>query len=84
MRYETEFQRCYRNPDVNEVYFGEEPTSLIRMKNQHKKQSVTECGKCGSLDKKITFMCCHEVEAVKYFELLGKRYGDANAVALHF
>ena len=28
----------------------------------------------------VEFLCCNEVEAVEYFELLGMRYSDVNAV----
>ena len=48
-----------------------------------KNQSVTEwyrCGKGEAIDKYLDCLCCHEVEAVEYFELLGMRYGDINAV----
>ena len=30
--------------------------------------------------QKIECLCCHEVEAIKYFESLGMIYGDTNAV----
>ena len=46
-------------------------------------QSVTEwhrCGKCCAMDKNIGCLWCHEVEAVKYFELLDMIYRDKNAV----
>ena len=46
-------------------------------------QSVTEwygCCKCEAIDKYVECLYFHEVEAVEYFELLGMRYGDINAV----
>ena len=52
------------------------------MKNQQN-QSVTERyrgRKCGATDKNVEWLCCHEVEAMGYFELLGMRYGDMDAV----
>ena len=67
---------------VNEVCFDKGPISLIRMKNQQN-QSVTERyrgRKCGARDKNVEWLCCHEVEAMGYFELLGMRYGDMDAV----
>ena len=30
--------------------------------------------------KNVECLCWHKVEAVTYFELLGMRYGDVNAV----
>ena len=69
--------------DVNEVCFGEKPISLILLKNQQKIKTLlngTDVVTVGHWTKKIERLCCHEVEAVKYFELLGKRYGDTNAV----
>ena len=55
--------------------------------NRHEKstknQSVTEWyryGKCGTIDRNVECSCCHEVEAVEYFELLGMKYGDLNAI----
>ena len=65
---------------VNEAY-----CRYPRMKNQQKIKSVTEwygCGKCGAMDKNVECLCCHEVETMEYFELLGMRYGDTNAVTL--
>ena len=53
---------------MNEVRVDEEPTSLIRMKNQQKNQSVTElykCGKCGAIDKNAECLCCGKVETVE-------------------
>ena len=47
------------------------------MKNRHKIKALQ---KIEVMDKKIECLCCHEVEAVKYFELLGMRYGDVNAI----
>ena len=47
-----------------------------------KNQSVAEwyrCDKCGAMDN-VECLCCHKVEAMEYSELLGMRYGDANAV----
>ena len=32
------------------------------------------------MDKNVECLCCREVKAVEYFELLGMRYGDMNAV----
>ena len=34
------------------------------------------------MDKNVECLCCHEVEAMEYFELLGMtmKYGDVNAV----
>ena len=32
------------------------------------------------MDKNVEGFCCNEFEAVEYFELLGVRYGDINAV----
>ena len=32
------------------------------------------------MDKILNYLRCQEVEAVKYVELLGMRYGDTNAV----
>ena len=32
------------------------------------------------MDKNVECLCCNKVEAVKYFELLGMRYGDMNTV----
>ena len=57
------------------------------MKSQQRKpkQNVTElyrCSKCGAVDKKFKCLCCLEVEAVKYFELLGIGYCDTNTVTL--
>ena len=59
--------------------------------NTHEKstkdKSVTEwdrCGKCGTMDKNVECLCCHKVEAVEYFKLLGMRYGDVNAVTREF
>ena len=52
------------------------------MKNQQN-QSITGwywCGKCKAMDKNVECLCFHEIEAVGYFELLGMRYGDKNAV----
>ena len=51
------------------------------MKNQGKNQSVTRwygCGKCGVMDINVECLFCHQVEAMKYFKLLGMRYGDTN------
>ena len=48
-----------------------------------KNQSVTEwyrCSKCEAMDKNVECWCCHEVEAVEYFELLSMRYGDTNTL----
>ena len=50
-----------------------------------KSQSVTDwyrCGQCGAIDKNVGCFFCHEVDAVEYFELLGMRYDDMNAVTL--
>ena len=68
---------------VNEVWVGEELISLMRIKNQHKNQRITKCyscDKCVAMDKNVECLCCHEVEPLEYFELLGMRYGDMNAV----
>ena len=38
-----------------------------------KNQNVTEwcrCSKCGAMNKNVDGLCCHENEAVEYFELL--------------
>ena len=55
--------------------------------NLHKKstknQRVTKwysCDKCVAMDRNVECLCCHEVEHLEYFELLGMRYGDMNAV----
>ena len=32
------------------------------------------------MNKNVEYLCCHEVEAVEYFELLDMRHGDMNAV----
>ena len=32
------------------------------------------------MDKNAECLCCHEVEAVEYFELLGMKYDEMNAV----
>ena len=32
------------------------------------------------MGKNVECLCCHEVEAVEYFTLLGMRYGYMNAV----
>ena len=48
-----------------------------------KNQSLTGwyvCGKRGAMGKNVECLCCHEVEAVEYFTLLGMRYGYMNAV----
>ena len=48
-----------------------------------KNKSITQwyrCSKCGAIDKDVEYLCCDKVEAVEYFELLGKRYSDMNAV----
>ena len=38
------------------------------------------CGRCGAMSKHVECLCCHEDETVQYFELLGMRYSDMNAV----
>ena len=38
------------------------------------------CGKCEAMDKIVECLCCDEVKAVEFFELLGMRYSDMNAV----
>ena len=48
-----------------------------------KNQSVTEwyrCGECGAVGKNVECLRCEKVEDVGYFELLGMKYGDMNAV----
>ena len=68
---------------VIEVWVDKEPISLICMKNQQKNQSVSEqyrCGKCEAIDKNVECSCCDEVKAVEFFELLGMKYSDINAV----
>ena len=30
------------------------------------------------MNKNVECLCCHEVEPLEYFELLGMRYGDMN------
>ena len=32
------------------------------------------------MDKNVEWLCCQEVEAMEYFQLLGMRYDDMNAV----
>ena len=48
-----------------------------------KNQNLTEwyrCGKYEVMNKNVECSCCDKVEAVEYFELLGMRYSDLNAV----
>ena len=62
--------------DVNKVCFVEKPISLIIMKTQQKTKALlngTDVVEC---------LCYHKIESLKYFELLGMRYGDTNAVTL--
>ena len=33
------------------------------------------------MNKQLKSLCCIEVQAIKYYEFLGMRYGDTNAVA---
>ena len=68
---------------VNEVYFDEEPISLIRMKNQQEIKALLNSADVANEEqwsKNVERLCCHEVKAVECFELLGMRYGDMNAV----
>ena len=51
------------------------------MKKSTKNQSITErytCGKCGAVDKNVERLCCLEIEAVEYFELLDMRNGSGH------
>ena len=69
---------------VKEVYFGEESLSLINTKNQRTIKALLNGytrGKCGPMNKQLKSLCCIEVQAIKYYEFLGMRYGDTNAVA---
>ena len=36
--------------------------------------------KCGAMDKNLKCLDCDDIEAVEYFEFLGMRYRDINAV----
>ena len=48
-----------------------------------KNQNLTEwyrCGKYEAMNKNVECSCYDKVEAVEYFELLGMRYSDLNAV----
>ena len=69
------------NKVSNKTRVDQEPISLIRKKNQQSVAGWYRCGKCGAVDKNIECLCCSGVEAVEYFELLGFRYRDMNAVS---
>ena len=51
------------------------------MKDRQK--SITEWyrwRKCGSMDRNVECLCFNGVESAEYFQLLGMRYSDMNAV----
>ena len=61
---------------------GWQGTDISNTHEKSKNQSVTDwygSVKYGAMDKNVECLCCHEVDAKKYFELLGMRYGDMNA-----
>ena len=75
-QYETEFKRRLGSQGIGIPNTHEKST---------KNQSATEWyrwGKCGAMDKDAECLCCHEVKAVEYFELLDMRNGDKYAISL--
>lgn len=65
---------------------GWEETNIpILQEKLTKNQIVTEwyrCGKYGAMDANVVdneCLCCHQVKAIAYFELLDVRYGDMSA-----
>ena len=65
---------------VKEIWAEKKSISKYAWKSI-KNQSVTEwyrSGKCGAMGKNVECLCCHEVEVVEYFDLLGIIYGDMN------
>ena len=62
---------------VNKIWVDEEPMSLIRMKNQQKIKALLNGSDVVNVEqwtKNVECLCCHEVEAVEYFELLDMTY----------
>ena len=68
---------------VNEVWVDKKPISLTLRKNQQKIKALlngTVVVNVEQWTKKFKSLCCLEVKAVEYFELLGTRNREVNGV----